>query len=60
MLARPLKRPCQHGREQPPSINTNRSAWASPTHVHPRSGRNQDRAKAKLSLGAELKFLARS
>ncbi len=51
MRARPLQRPCPNGREQPLSTDTNESAWAPPTHVYPLSGRNQIRAKAKLSLG---------
>ncbi|MDX6414509.1 MAG: hypothetical protein QOH23_1919 [Gaiellaceae bacterium] len=51
MRVRPLQRPHPDGREQPLSTDTKKSAWALPTHVHPLSGRNQVRAKAKLSLG---------
>ena len=33
MRARPRQRPCPHGRERPPSANTNWSARALPAHV---------------------------
>ena len=49
MRARPRSARARTEGNNRPSTNTDKSAWAPPTHVHPRSGRTKTGAKAKLS-----------